>query len=391
MATYTYYQSTLSGRARKRITCSACGCVYDATIERSAAATGGLQAIAQERAARQLVQRLRTSADARPCPSCGLVPAEVVARRTEYIHGGVWLGIAAAGAAVAGIGIAGFIPFQTAAVAVCAVSILGVVIHLAIAAANPNRRRLANLEKAQTDVATGKVDVVRPGGPGSGYEPRSWTKRHTLGILLAAVAPLALIVPAQVRTTVELPSNPKLRPEVVATGTRFTANLPPPAFQSVGGRWSATPTVELLNAEALKAAATLPARSRSAPFGEKLEVTKDQGNYPPSDLFVEVTLPDDPALDGKTLQLRATLNVVYPVRTGKASYEQKVTTLSREFPVVLATKADYQKFYAIVAGAIFVAGIGSIVGGSLLAWGIASLKKQGIPSELVGLEGAVTP
>jgi hypothetical protein len=391
MATYTYYQSTLSGRAQKRFTCSACGCVFHANVERSAAATGGLQAIARERAARQLVENLKKSADLRPCPTCGLIPAEVIARRTEYVHGFVWLGIAAVAAVVAGIGIAGVIPFQSAALGVCGLSVLGVMIHLVVAAANPNRKQAANLEKALAEVANGDIQIIRPGELGSGNEPRSWTKRHTLGILLAGIAPLVLIVPAQVRTTVDLPDNPNLHPGVVAAGHKFKANLPSPTFQSVGGRWSATPAVELLNAADFKLPPTLPAGSRSQPFGEKLEVAKDQGNSPPNDLYVEVTVPDNPALDGKTLQLRATLNVVYPVRTSKTSYEQMVTTLSHEFPVVLARKADYQKFYSTVVGAIFVAGIGTIVGGSLLAWGISSLKKQGIPSELVGLEGALTP
>ena len=391
MATYTYYQTTLSGTARKQFTCPACGCVFEAMLERSAAATGGLEAIARERALLQLAEQLKTSADARPCPTCGLIPAEIVARRTEYVHGGVWLGIAVAGAVVAGIGIAELIPFPTAAAAVCGISVLGVLIHLAIAFANPNRRRNVNLEVAQADVAAGAVDVIRPGQPGAGREPRSWTQRHTLGIGLAAIAPLAFIVPAQIRPTVELPTNPELTPSVLASGMRFTANLPPPGFQSVGGKWSATPTVELRNAAALHGPRTLPATSRAESFSGRIEVGKDASNYPPNDLFVNVALPDDKALDGQTLQLRATLNVVYPVRTNKVSYEQKVTTVTRDFSVVLSRKAEYRKYYSTVIGAIVVAAIGTIVGGSLLAWGIASLKKQGIPSQFVGLEPEAMP
>jgi hypothetical protein len=79
----TYYRAIVSGRARKQFTCAACGCTYQAMIERTTVATGGLQAIARERAARQLEERLKTGADLRPCPTCGLIPPAVVARRTE--------------------------------------------------------------------------------------------------------------------------------------------------------------------------------------------------------------------------------------------------------------------------------------------------------------------
>jgi hypothetical protein len=385
-----YYQTKLSGRARKKYTCCACGCAYAADVERAAAATGGLQAIAHERAARQLTERLKSAMDLQPCPTCGLIPPLAVARKTEYVHGFVWLGAAFAAAIVAGIGGVGVISFNATAAGVGGIVAAGVFIHAIIAASNPNHRRAANLERAEADVAAGVVELVQPGQPGAGAEPRSWTLRHSLGVLLAAAAPLVLIVPAYLRTTLTLPLNPKLSPQTVAIGTQFTATLPPPTFQSVEGRWCATPKIDVLNAKAIHAPATLPATSRAAVIGENISVAKGETNRSPTDMFCTLTIPDDPTLDGQTLQLRATLNVVYPVRTSKTTFERKVTTVTHEFPVVLAPKADFQKLNMMSLGAIVVALVGTMIGGGLLAWGIAAVKKQGAPAELVGVEQGVT-
>ncbi|HEY1378613.1 MAG TPA: hypothetical protein VGF55_17570 [Gemmataceae bacterium] len=379
-----YFQATLTGQSTHTYPCAGCGCVFKTIVERTVSDTGDFETVARQKATRRLAAELKAAAEVRPCPGCGLVPPGVVARRAQYRHAAVWLGTGLAAAAVGGLAAIGRVPLATAALAVPAVALLGVLLHGLIAFLNPNRHRAANHERAQADVAAGATEVLLPGKEGeAGRTPRAWTARHTAGIALAAAAPLALLVPAALRAHLGRAINADLRPEVVAPGTTFTAPLPPPAFRSVNGWWSATATVDVLNAAEAHAPKTLAAFTRPA-WGGGFHLS-DTSMSVPSDLHVAATIPDDPALEGQTLRLRATLNVVYPTHMGNGAVDKSVTTVTHEFPVTLAGRSDYQAYTTALTGGLIACLVGTTLGGALLASGIGALKRQIAPPELVRL------
>jgi hypothetical protein len=389
VASQTYYRATLTGQTRQKHTCVACRCVYRTAVERTVADTGGIENVARERAATRLAAELKAAANVRPCPTCGLVPPAAIVRRSRPWHAAVWGAAAIAPAAVAGLAAAGWIPFTTAAVVVPSMTGVGVLLHLFIAyVANPRRRRAAKLERARADVAAGTTEIVHPGEPGSGKEPRAWTIRHSVGIALAAVAPIALLAPAYFETSLNLPANPHLKPTIVPPGSTVVAPFPPPAFRSVHGWWTANANVKVLNADELGTPRTLPATTHPPAWGN--QAWADATRSAP-ELNVAVTIPDDPALEGKTLQLRATLHVVYPTRMTKTAVDKDVANVTHDFPVVIAPRAEFQTIRTAlnVGGATWL--VGTFVGGGLLAAGLAALKRQHAPSEPVRLADAVTP
>lgn len=386
-----YFQATLTGQSTHTYPCPGCGCVFRTVVERTVSDTGESEKVAREKAALKLATELRAASEIRPCPGCGLVPPAVIARRAQARHAGVWLGVGLAAAAIGGLAAAGRLPFGTAAIAVPALALLGVLLHVLVAAANPNRRRAENYKQAQADVASGATEVLLPGREGEARRtPRAWTARHTAGVALAAAAPLALLVPAHVRSPLDRWANPHLQPEVVAPGMTFTAPLPHPAFRSVNGWWSATATVDVLNAAEAHAPRTLPAFTRPA-WGGGFHLTADKTLSAPTDLHVAATIPDDPALGGQMLRLKATLHVVYPTHMANGSVDKSVTTVTHEFPVTLAGRAESDAYLTAVVGGAAACLVGTVLGGGLLAAGLRALQRQIAPPELSRIGGAGVP
>jgi hypothetical protein len=371
----TYFRATLTGRSTRTTSCAGCACVYQASVERTAEDTGGMLSVARTRAARRLAAALTAAAAARPCPECGLVPPAAVARTARFWHCGVWLGAAIATSAVGGLVLAGRVPLSVGAVVVPGLALVGVLLHLTVAAANPNRRRAANLLKAQADVAAGTTEILMRGRPGGGSDPRAWTGRQTAGVALAAVAPLALLAPAYFEITLDLPTNPHLRPAIVSPGEHFVAPFSTAAFRSVNGWWSATSKVEVLNAATAHAPPTLSTFTRPA-WGGGIQLFADGAVKAPTDLHVVVSVPDDSALEGQTLRLRATLNVVYPARITKTGMDKDVATVTHEFPVVIAGRAQHRAYtIALLVGAAACLAC-AVAGAGLLAAGIGAVKRQ---------------
>jgi hypothetical protein len=298
----------------------------------------------------------------------------------------VWLGTAVVTGGLGGLAAAGILAFAAAAVAVPGLALAGVVAHLLIAAANPNRRRAENLARGHADVAAGTTEVLLHGRPGDIGQPFSWTARYMAGILLAAAAPLALLLPAYFRVRLDRITNPDLRPTIVAPGMSFTAPFPPPTFRSVHGWWSATAKVEVLNAAETHAPPTLPAVSQSAWGGHR--AAADAPRTTPADLHVGVVIPDDLALEGQTLNLRATLTVVYPTRMAADSLDKNTITVTHEFPVIIAPQAEQRLLTTAMFAGIAAFLVGTVVGGGMLASGIRAVKRQITPPELVRLGGA---
>jgi hypothetical protein len=383
MPVYTYYAATVRARAWKQHTCCACGCVYRYATTRVVRDTGGLEVIARERAARKAAAELKKVVEVRPCPACGTVQPDMLfpGRLAGHALAAV-LTLAVAGWLLAAT-LLGALPLDTAVPCAAGVAGVAALLHLLVARGGPNAHRQAGLRDAQAAVAAGTMELVQPGDGDVRPAPRPSAAWLVPGVALTAVAPLALLAPAHVQATRTLPENAGLRPALIAPGVAFTAPLPNPTFQSVDGKWAGTPKVELLNAAEVGGPPTLAASSQSPNWGERATVAQGASNWSPAELYVNVTVPDDPALAGRTLKLRATLDVVYPYRTGRSTFVQKATTVSREFAVTLAAKADYHAFHIGWVIAVAGGGFGTLFGVTVLATAWDRLRARARPAELV--------
>jgi hypothetical protein len=378
----SFFRNAVTGRSTLTLTCAGCGCVYRTAVDPPpvkvlAAETNGKDTAAAPPPV--------DPPDLRPCPFCGLVSQPAFARSTQSRHLWVWFATGSTAAALGGFAAAGVLPFVAAAVLVPAWGVVGLVLHLRIAAGNPNRKpRADNLARGKDHVAATRTEVLLPGRPEVERDPPAWTRRHTAGILLAALAPLALLSPAWLRTILDRSANPTFDPTVVTPGMTFTAPLPSPTFRSYNGWWRAVAKVEVLNAEGGHTPGTFAATTHPDWDGRPPAATAPRST---PELHAVVTLPDDPALDGRRLDLRATLNVTYPAFVTVKGIDNQTMTITHEFPVVVAKRAD-RWAYAIAAwGGTAACLVGWGLGGRLLASGIGAVKGQITNPELVRLGG----
>jgi hypothetical protein len=381
----SFFRTAVIGRKTQTTICAGCGCVFRTAIDPPVK-----PAVVEPKGGAKTAETPPAPAvepaDLRPCPSCGLVAPPAVARATQNRHIGVWIAAGVTSAAMGGLAATGLVPFVVAAIVIPGVSAASVLLHLWIAAGNPNRRpRADGLARGKAHVAEGRTDVVLAGQPEVERDPPSWTRQHTAGIVLAAVAPLAMLSPAWVRAVLDRSANPHLHPQVVATEGEFTAPFPPPTFRSFNGWWKADAKVEVMNAAELNAPATLSATTHPDWKGQR--PGKDAPHVTPTDLHVAVTLPNDSSLDGQALSLRATLTVTYPAYITETGIDNKEMKVTHEFPVRLARRADQQAFTAALWGGSAVCLIGVVMGGRLLASGIRTVKGQVSRPELVQLGG----
>jgi hypothetical protein len=111
-------------------------------------------------------------ADVHPCPTCGLIQPDMIARPAYHWHGII---TTLAFLAFIVLAIIGSNPeavwADTAALVGAAVAALSLGGHVYFAFRNPNRDRSSNRRRADDEVARGDVEVICPGSPGDAESP----------------------------------------------------------------------------------------------------------------------------------------------------------------------------------------------------------------------------
>src|SRR5207245_2234123 len=134
----------------------------------------------------------------------------------------------------------------------------------------------------------------------------------------------------------DLPTNPGLRPLVLGPGDEVTVKFPDrDEIRSVQGRWRGNPEVKVLNAAEVGAPPTLTGAGRADSWGDEIRVKPSEKNLS-GGLSARLKVPNNPALGGKTLRVKVTMNVMYPSAEGNSRFLNRTTTVSREFTLRLA-------------------------------------------------------
>jgi hypothetical protein len=377
--------ATVTARCWKQHTCCSCGCVYRYLLERTAKSSGGQHDDVRSAADQKIARKLRDDVEECPCPTCGTVQPDMVAKDKRTWHKAfAWITGVILALVILPASKGGTAP-EVAGKIAAAVAGFGILGHLLTALSNPNRRPARNLSDAQARGAMGTLQMVRPGGtPEPANVPPNLTLLHAACLLAVCVAPFAFLAVVYVSEQHPLPVNAGLKPDVVGPGDEVTIPLDS-SIRSVGGYWRAAARATVVNAAEVGAPATLTATSDREGWQGKTMVVKDRRDpFEPIQPWARVTIPDDAALGGKTLRLHLSLTVSYPVEVGKAG-AAKDATVEKDVEIVLADAATQRLYRDTWQVGKWVGYLCCVLGGVGLVLLARRLQGQATPPQIVPL------
>jgi hypothetical protein len=319
----TTYKSTIEVNVWKEHACIGCGSRFRYLFKRKKTGQGGTPEAASAAARKAVINALENEVDMHPCPGCGLYQPDMVGSRRSTRH---WWVIAASWAALLLMMIlmlADVMPASMAALAAAvACAMLGLV-HLLIDFNNPNRNLESNHQLAQQKVERGDLWVP----PGSKAEPAAetpvfgWSTAHAVAYVLFGLGLLALVSPELLRILHGWPVNEPWYPQVAGPGDDPYIYFPN-KITSVKGYWQGNVRTEVLNAaEVGLGAGQIGSSSQHDNWGDTIHIGSKESKTSTKTLWARVSLPPNPQLEGKTLKIKMTLNVLYPKLMGN-NWEQ---------------------------------------------------------------------
>lgn len=384
----TTYTTTLNLQCVKEHTCSCCGGAYQYDLRRKIQGTGGSAAVSQKNAAKNFERALKQDVDVHPCPTCGLVQADMVAQGRHKTHKLVfWLALVAAAAVLITRAAYG-VNADTATWAALAVVGVAAAVHLAADLKNPNRDLAANRAAAQAKVTDGKLGHVRPGRLVSGTEEEAARfgrpMLHLAALVMLPAAVALVLWPEGLRAKNAWPLNDATYPPVAGPGDTVRIYMGQ-KIESVKGYWRGRPraTVAVMGGPPATAVEA-PSTTNDNNWGDNISVksSEKRSNSTP---YVNVTLPGDPSLAGKTVDCRVNLDVTYPeISSSGHSFANQHKRLTHGTTLRLANQplagAAYDRAWwtgtAGGAGLLLVAGL-------LLMSSAKSLAGKAIPTRVL--------
>ncbi|NUN50185.1 MAG: hypothetical protein HUU15_15260 [Candidatus Brocadiae bacterium] len=331
-----------------------------------------------------------------PCPRCGWVQPDVWA---EKVRRRVNLIVLAACPLVGGLVAASVLRFIPAAPAIwmlSATTVLLAGIGLRLARHDPNADTKGEMRRALLLEQEGKLRLDEAG-------PSGHVRPVPRGVRTAAVAlfvlSLFLTPSAEVlRLLAGWPLSPDLRPPVVGAGE--SSRLYFGKWESsLKGLWYGETRVEVLTApEIASGLDIIPATTNQDSWGDTMWVKSGEGGQP-FEPYSEIQLPPGPSLEGRTLQARAKLQIIFPRASARSSYLVEVP-FEKDIEVSVAP-AGAGRSYEIAWWAGVVGGAPALLLGLLVMYPgsvrrrpatILSLTGQEIsPSSAIPVAGAACP
>ena len=138
------------------------------------------------------------------------------------------------------------------------------------------------------------------------------SRGHLAALALVVAGPLAFLYPlTHPANKVPVPNNKHLDPAVVTPGVRVKYRIQGLNVYGVDGMtYRGQPVVRVLNARQLGCPEKLEATGSDRQWDQTLTVHKDSKNER-MEPQIEIVIPQDPALDGQTLQLGVTMDMLY--------------------------------------------------------------------------------
>lgn len=377
------YTSTIELNVWKEHTCASCGAVYSYLFVRKVSGTGGTAEVAQINARKHATKVLAEQVDVHPCPTCGLIQPDMIAQKRLSTHRAVLLWTLIVLVILVIVRASRGMQANVATWAIVITCGVAALIHAAAELKNLNADTNANRQ-----LAAGRVDAMTlnhtPGRAGSPREewvnpPRGLWLRLALPMLLGVVLLAAL--PEIIRTMRGWPLNADSYPPVVGPGDTARIYMDQ-KIHSVKGYWRGTPEVLLhVNGSGDKGV-PVTASTNQNDWGSTIYAKSDEKDTS-STPWVELQLPGDASLAGKTFDCDIDLILDYPKIAGSSNFQRQHEVMQRTIPLHFAPVGAGANFTNLwwegTAGAIGLL----LFTGIVLIQGAKALRQSALPTRLL--------
>jgi hypothetical protein len=335
----TTYTSTIEVNVWKEHACISCGTKYRYLFKRTKQGQGATPDGASANAHNAVIKALEAEVDMQPCPGCGTYQPDMIASQRSTQHWWVfWLSMPVFILLLILV-LADVISYSNGSWILAIVAGMTMLIHLTFDAFNPNGNLDANHRMAKDREEAGDLWVPnQPKGEGGVEAGSGVNMGHYVGYALLGVGVLAFAVPPLLLLATGATGNSAWNPEVVGPGDEAYVYFDK-RITSVKGYWKASPTVSILNWDALGIggpAPVLAARSKQDSWAGTITISSKGGTTSSPLLYSYVTFPPDERLAGKKLQLRISMNVQYPKLINSNMYQDTPETAQYDGTVTLS-------------------------------------------------------
>lgn len=287
-----------------------------------------------------------------PCPECGCVQPGTVAKRKRLWHSIIGLSLLVAfivllinGGKAEVLGLS----YALTGTLIAIGSFVGLILHVFVAFADPNRHPERNLRQTSLLAETGKLDTV------SGLEleraegnPPAVSRWAVPLLVIGGLGGALSLSPIGLLKANNWPVADETKPEVVSVGDTVTVWFPD-HIQAVNGYWNGQPQAALVNADGEK---PLRATAQTMTWGDTIRGKRV--NNVSTRPWAKVPLPKDSALVGATIEVRVEMEVMYPTATrGMFINDHIDTAITRRYTLAEpgASSAYQNSFWLVVIGA----------------------------------------
>lgn len=381
------YKATNTITLWKQHQCAACASHYRYLFTRSLTGQGATAEKAQEALTKTIQKSLESDVDFQPCPNCGTYQPDMTAQRERSRLFWHFLLTPVIGAILIIIGAVGGAPPQTMLWVTTAFAALMAAWLYLLEARNPNADLRANQNTAQKAINAGKLVLDQAQ---AGFEPGRTTHRGISPAVLGTLALAVVIMPCAelVRGLGGWPVNPDLHFPVMGPGDTSRLQMPE-TINSVKGIWNGDASVQVANPKDLPAGdQRFTASTNKGSWGGTIRVKSSEKNSR-STPYVDITAPANPALAGKTVELKTKVVVTYPKMLG-SGYSDSRSTFERSVSVKLAPPgagATYKTMWGVTlsAGILLITVLG------ILTWRAVGGTSRNTQSRLIPIEQPPAP
>jgi hypothetical protein len=291
-----------------------------------------------------------------PCPDCGRVHPGAILAAKRLWHPLIALLWGGFGSLVVLYATSPDFPaftYATASLVLGVTASVVLLLHTKIALTDPNRNLERNLRRARQLDGWGLLEGVTDPDEDLALGPTPAVSRWSLPLLaVGAIGVLLSFSPFALKAASGWPEVGGTKPELVGPGDTVRVWFPQP-IEAVDNRWNGTPRADV-RVEGAAGATVVPATAPATTWDGELRRASAFNRR--TRLWADVQLPDDPALAGKTVEVRVDMTVRYPVESGRY-YEDVAVEVSTSQVFTLAGPGAADTY----TGSLWLAGLGGFL------------------------------
>jgi hypothetical protein len=160
-------------------------------------------------------------------------------------------------------------------------------------------------------------------------------------------------------------------------------------IKSVKGLWRGAPKIEFLDAARLGCPTSLAGTGSDEQWGEAIWGKRTHGPPCAPQFCARFTIPDDPALAGKSLRVKIVMPVTYPDKIEDSKhhrFEDRSRTATCDATILLVSSAVKQAYWSSWWTGVTLGMVATTAGGLLLLWLALGLRARAVTTDRAPLE-----